>query len=105
LTAHNKVELFNPQQSAPAFRVSGSLSQFIDVLHQKLDQTKVLLSQEVSKIEENSTGLIVTSKQENFHSDYVVTTLAPRLASSIFWRDRGLSGFMFLVLLARCVYT
>lgn len=126
--ANEKIELFNPQESAPAFRMKGSLSQLIDTLYQKLDLSKVLFSHEVLKIQENE-NIILTTTMESFDCDYVVSTLAPRLAASIqyepvlesglkekmlqtqtwmgnsmkcviefksaFWRERGLSGFMF----------
>ena len=127
--ANEKVELFNPQQSAPAFRMKGSLSRLIDALYQKLDSTKMLFSHQVLKIQENENAIVTTSTMGIFHCDYVISTLAPRLAASIeyeptlesslkakmlqtqtwmgnrmkcviefktaFWRDRGLSGFMF----------
>jgi monoamine oxidase len=81
--AKEKVELFNPQKSAPAFRMQGSLNKLVDTLYQKLDFTKVLFSHEVLKIQENENTVVTTSKLKSFHSDYVISTLAPRLAISI----------------------
>ena len=127
--AKEKVELFNPQQSVPAFRMKGSLSQLVDSLYKRLDFTKVLFSHEVVKIQENENITVTSSAMKSFECDYVISTLAPRLGASIqyepalgnelkekmlqtqtwmgnsmkcviefktaFWRERGLSGFMF----------
>lgn len=81
--AHEGVQKFNPQPSMPSFRIKGSLTHLIDSLQQKLKNTKILTSQVVVSITENDSGIVVKSNTDSYNADYVVNTLAPRLALSL----------------------
>jgi monoamine oxidase len=82
--SRGKVEAFSPLPSAPSARVEGSLSSLINSLHNSLKNTEMLLSHEVKNIKEAEDEIVLrTTAFENFSCDYVVSTLAPRLAAKI----------------------
>jgi monoamine oxidase len=82
--SRGKVEAFSPPPSAPSARVEGSLSSLINSLQDTLHNTKILLSHEVESIKEAEDEIVVrTTAFEEFACDYVVSTLAPRLAAKI----------------------
>jgi len=74
------VERFNPPHSAPSSRVYGGLYQLIKTLSAKLISTDIRLNQEVQSISEVDSLLQVQTDTHHFKADYVISTLAPRLA-------------------------
>lgn len=77
------VQLFDAPPSMPSFRVDGGLSALIDTLHSKLKHTKVKLNQQVTSIQQKDKALHVKTNQGVFIADKMISTLPPRLASSL----------------------
>ena len=77
------VQRFNPPPASPSARVKGSLSALIEALHVRLKNTQICLSTEVLGIREDEDGVHVRSVDNEFHADYVISTLPPRLAASL----------------------
>lgn len=75
------VQRFNAPPSAPSARLDGGLEKLINALASQLEQKTVCLNQEVKKISYSSDKLTVETLSDTFEADYVVSTLAPRLAS------------------------
>ena len=74
------VERFNPPPSAPSARVHGSLTSLINALHKSLNNTKLMLSQEVQAIEHLDQRVLTQTKEKSLKSDFVIVTLPPRVA-------------------------
>lgn len=124
------VQRFQAPSAEPSSRVRGGLQSLIDRLASRLPADSIHLLQEVIEITVEGSALAVKTKT-NFHkADYVLSTLAPRLAASsieykpplenqiiqkmlrtptwmghsakcviefeeAFWKEIGLSGFVF----------
>jgi len=78
-----KVELFNTPPSAPSFRLKGSLSELINTIQKRLTNTKILLHQEVTTLQESDKSVEVITASDTYVADYVISTLAPRLATKL----------------------
>ena len=124
------VQRFNAPPSPPSARLDGGLEKLIHALASQLKQESICRNQEVKKISYRDERLTIETLTDTFEADYVVSTLAPRLASenieyspaldkslhskmmqthtwmgnsakcviefeNPFWRDEGLSGFVF----------
>ena len=76
----DKVELFNTPPSSESVRMKGSLSELINAIKDKLTNTKILLNEEVTTLQENDDKVKVLTALGQYEADYVVSTLAPRLA-------------------------
>jgi len=79
----DKVELFNTPPAAPSFRLKGSLSELINAIKNKLTNTKILLNKKVTALEESQNRVKVVTSSAQYEADYVVSTLAPRLAMKL----------------------
>ena len=74
------VHRFNAPPSAPCARMVGGLDMLVQALFSKLDAQKIYKNEQVEKVSyENYTIKVKTSTQE-YRADYVLSTLAPRLA-------------------------
>jgi len=81
--APNALERFSPPPSAPSRRVEGTLTQLIQTLQNKLNDTNIVLSEEVLSVTENETAVEVKSKTQNYEAHHVISTLPPRLAAKL----------------------
>ena len=77
------VEKFNPQASAPSFRVDGTLSLLIDTLHKNLKSTKILLHERVLTVKAKEDFIEVSSAHESYKADKVILALPPRLCAKL----------------------
>ncbi len=78
----DKVEMFTPQPSAPSVRMKGSLNMLIDTLYRKLKNVKIIFSEEVVSIEKLQ-NVVTKTHSNSYESDFVISTLSPRLALKI----------------------
>ena len=78
--AKDKVELFNTPPSAPSARMKGSLTQLINAIKDRLTHTDIVLNTEVVSIKEIDEIVKISTCEKEYEADYVITTLAPRLA-------------------------
>ncbi len=78
----DSLQKFIPPEIIPSARVNGSLSKLIDGLESRLDDVEIVLNEEVVSIVDK--GTIITHSQKNsYESEYLISTLPPRLASKI----------------------
>ncbi|HIC43205.1 MAG TPA: hypothetical protein EYO73_02595 [Sulfurimonas sp.] len=124
------LQRFDAPPPAPSFRVTGGLIQIINALETKLEKETIHLNQEVLSITEEDSSIYVKTPDQTYKTDYVLSTLAPRLAAehisyepaleakikkemlntptwmghtakcviefkNSFWKDQGLSGFVY----------
>ena len=124
------VQRFQSPPSAPSVRVVGGLQTLIDALASSLSSDMIHLHEEVTKISCSTQKIHIETLHAQYEADYVVSTLAPRLAcenidyeppldeavyskmlqtptwmghtakcvvefKEAFWKDEGLSGFVF----------
>jgi len=71
---------FNSPSSAASARVVGGVSTLINALHSKLEN-RVILNTQVLELLDNSDKIEVTTNNNSYEVDYVVSTLPPRLAA------------------------
>ena len=76
----DKVELFNTPPSALSMRMKGSLSKLINAIKNKLTKAQIILNREVLSISEKENSVKVLSSSSEYEADYLISTLAPRLA-------------------------
>lgn len=79
----DKVELFTAPPSAPSARLKGSLTKLIDTLKEKLYNTNILLSQEVTDIKEDNYFVHVSSKTKTYKAHYLISTLPHRITANL----------------------
>jgi len=124
------VQRFQSPPSAPSARVAGGLQRLIEALASTLPSDIIHLNEEVTKISCSAQRVRVETVRAKFDADYVISTLAPRLAceniryeppldadvrqkmlqtptwmghtakcviefQEAFWKEQGLSGFVF----------
>ena len=77
------IEAFVAPSSAPFARVLGSLSTLVTALKNSLKSTALNFAQEVRSIKEKEYQIVVETTTESFSCDYVISTLAPRLAAKV----------------------
>ena len=78
----DKVEMFHPQPTAPSARMKGTLSKLIDTLNARLKSTVIILNEEVLSVQDGD-GVIVKSKNNSYESDFLISTLPPRLTAQL----------------------
>lgn len=78
-----KVERFTTPPALPSVRMNGSLTQLVEALYERLENTQLHYSQEVFKIQQNEKNILVETKTKLYNADYVISTLPPRLASKL----------------------
>ncbi|MDF1883674.1 FAD-dependent oxidoreductase [Sulfurimonas sp. SAG-AH-194-C21] len=78
-----RLEVFRPQPSAPSTRISGTLSQLINKLEAKLQNTQIILDEKVESVQEKHGNRVVRTGNKEYESDYVIVTLPPRLAAAL----------------------
>jgi len=79
----NKVERFMNQDMEPSARVNGSLFKLIENIQKKLLNTKIILNEKIESIEQIETNIMVKSTNNNYISDYLISTLPPRLTQTL----------------------
>lgn len=124
------VHRFNAPPSSPSARVEGGLVGLLKALESDLAPNIIHMSQKVRKISASHESLSIETNTHTFEADYIISTLAPRLAcgnimyapplddeakntmlqtptwmghtakcvvefKEAFWKDEGLSGFVF----------
>ena len=75
------LQRFDAPPPAPSFRVTGGLIQIINALETKLEKETIHLNQEVLSITEEDSSIYVKTPDQTYKTDYVLSTLAPRLAA------------------------
>ena len=128
--APDGVRRFNAPPSTPSLRVEGGLQRLLEAVASDLAPNIIHLNQEVKQISSSSDRLFLKTTEHAFEADYIISTLAPRLAGEnivyepplddevksdmlqtptwmghtakcviefkkAFWREEGLSGFVF----------
>ena len=83
-----RVERFNTPASAPSFRMKGSLSKLVNAIKNTLKNTEIFFNQEVVAIEEKENRVYISTKQDNYEVDYLISTLAPRLATQLAFKPK-----------------
>lgn len=78
-----KVERFTSPPSAPSARIEGSLTQLVNTLYTRLQNSEVVFSQEIVGIVQNENSVVVQSQTKSYEAEYVISTLAPRLAAKL----------------------
>jgi len=78
----DKVEMFNPQPTAPSARMKGTLSKLIETLNARLNSTTIVLNEEVLSVEEGD-RVVFKSKNNYYESDFLISTLPPRLTAQL----------------------
>ena len=81
--AKDKVELFNSPPSAPSARMKGSLTALINAISSNLTKTQIIFNEEVHSIQVQENAVKVLSNKNEYEADYVISTLAPRLAAQL----------------------
>lgn len=124
------VQRFQSSPPAPSARVAGGLQKLIEALASTLPSDIIHLNAEVTKISCSDKRVRVEAPHTSYEADYVISTLAPRLAcvniqyepplnpkvhqkmlqtptwmghtakcviefQEAFWKEQGLSGFVF----------
>lgn len=74
------VQRFNSPPSSPSSRVKGGLDKLISSLASKLAPDTIILNEKVTAISSEDSLVCVETSKNSYTSDYVVSTLAPRLA-------------------------
>ena len=73
-----KIEKFQPQEMIPSYRIEGGIYKIIDSLLKRLNVT-FCIKEEVKQVSENKNNLKVTTSKKEYFSDFVISTLPPRL--------------------------
>jgi len=74
------VQRFNAPSSAPSLRLKGGLNTLITKLASQLPSGIIHTGQEVQSIIYRDNTIHVKTNEDNYEADYVISTLAPRLA-------------------------
>lgn len=72
-------EIDIPANESPSYRIQGGSTSLIQKLASELDDSAIQLNTVVSHIEETSEGVRISSKDEFWEAQYVVSTLPPNL--------------------------
>lgn len=64
-----------PQDDMPSFRVAGGTSEVINTLTKKAHSTHIELNQMVESVSIDDSGVKVSANQEDYHADYLVSTI------------------------------
>jgi len=67
------------REDSDMFRIEGGTSQIVESLYNRIESSKVLLSQRVTRVVRTESGVDVFSEGTVFHCKYVVSTLPPQL--------------------------
>lgn len=68
-----------PSNDEPSYRIKGGTDKLIQILNEQLQQSNILLNQQVTSIHKNEDSLAVKSSTEHFRADVVISTLPPKL--------------------------
>lgn len=74
------VQRFNPPPSPPSVRMKGGLQILISTLAERLPSNMLHLNQVVTDISETDSSLAVHTNKRIYKTDYIISTLPPRLA-------------------------
>lgn len=75
-----RIEKFKPQEMMPSYRIDGGIYKIIDLLVKRLNVT-FCISEEVQKITELNNVIKVTTSKNEYITDYVISTIPPRLVA------------------------
>lgn len=76
---HQGVQRFNPPPSPTSLRLKGGLETLVNALVDKLKPNTIHLNQHVTHVQDQETHIKIMTQKEYFESDYVISTLPPRL--------------------------
>lgn len=79
--APQKLELFNAPPQAPSARIEGGVIQLINKLQMRANKSKIYTNEQVHTITQQDTKLLVLTQNSSYEADYVISTLALRLAA------------------------
>jgi monoamine oxidase len=66
-------------QNSPSYRVSGGTSQLIETLKNKLIEVAIHLNESVSNLNFENSKALITTQNQSFEADYVISTLPQAL--------------------------
>lgn len=80
----DKVQHFVPE-AQPSYRIKGGMGSLCEAIAKKLTGVDIKLSSKVTQIIEEREALKVVTEDRNYNADFVINTLAPRLASKLIY--------------------
>jgi len=78
----DSLQRFIPSEIIPSARMEGTLNRLIDALFSRLKGVEILFDKEVISIEEKE-DIRVKTKEKEYISDYLISTIPPRLTSKL----------------------